>query len=95
MTIDRSVKLERTQAFNIKYIFDGGMIEEVHRRLDTEYKKLSIFADEGKFVTFGIDKTTEEIFVKIWRRETDAEYEARIETIGLLDEVSIRKHKYQ
>jgi len=93
---ERSVKMEKVLHFPVLSIFDGGTIEDVKEKLDQEYSKLKYIIDEGKFITFGYDKQTNDTYIKIWRMETDREYQNRLKRIEQMNSArEIRMEKYK
>ena len=78
---EKTVKLEKVIPFSVLKIFDGGTIEDVREKLEEEYAKLQPILDEGKFITFGYDSNSNDTFIKIWRMETDRDFEIRMKRI--------------
>lgn len=82
MTVERTVKLISTTLFDISQIFDGGTIEEVQEKLRQSYQNV---AKDNDLVTFGYDHGTHDVYVKLWRPETDLELERRTTRIQNLE----------
>jgi len=90
---EKTFKLIKVIPFSVLSIFDGGTIEDVREKLDTEYSKLQDMIDEGQYITFGYDKNTQDTFVKIWRMETDREYDIRLKRIEQIKYARQHRHK--
>jgi hypothetical protein len=93
---ERTVKLIKAIPFSVLHIFDGGTIEDVQNKLLNEYEKLKSTIDDDKFITFGFDSKSNDTFVKIWRLETDKEFnlrKSRIEHLAHARDVRVQRRR--
>jgi hypothetical protein len=93
---ERTVKLIKAIPFSVLHIFDGGTIEDVQNKLLNEYEKLKSNIDDDKFITFGFDSKSNDTFVKIWRLETDKEFnlrKSRIEHLAHARDVRVQRRR--
>lgn len=96
MTEERTVKLIKAVPFSVLHIFNGGTIEDVQEKLMNEYEKLKSTVDDDNFITFGYDKKSNDTFVKIWRMETEKEFnirQARIQQITKARETRVQRRR--
>ena len=90
---ERTVKLIKSVPFSVLHVFNGGTFEDVCEKLISEYEKFKSTIDPDHFITFGFDTKSHDTFAKIWRLETDREYNVRKKRIEHMNGLKLLLHR--